>query len=152
MGRAAGPSARASRAQSSALREFTTTRAPSSTNARAMPSPIPLVEPVMMAVFPREPGRHSALDALEELEQRAVEARGLLDEEGVRAGQDAQRARPGSARPASREKAGGVRMSSLPTSTWVGALMRLISLIRVPFHAMSPSPWRASPSGRVGCG
>src|SRR5262245_3319863 len=49
---AADPSSRTMPAQSSALRELITTRAPSRTYARAMPRPMPLVEPVTMAVLP----------------------------------------------------------------------------------------------------
>src|SRR3984893_19363800 len=62
MGMAALPSSRAVRAQSSALREFTMTRAPARAYARAMPSPIPFVEPVTSAALPSSlPAVNSAL-------------------------------------------------------------------------------------------
>jgi hypothetical protein len=52
MATAPSPRSFATAAHSSALRALMTTRAPSRTNARAMPSPMPLVDPVTTARLP----------------------------------------------------------------------------------------------------
>src|SRR5215470_771781 len=77
---AADPSSRTMPAQSSALRELITTRAPSRTYARAMPRPMPLVEPVTTAVLPSS--RPLIGSAAQEARHGAVHVAPALDGDG----------------------------------------------------------------------
>ena len=117
-----------------------------------MASPMPRVEPVTTAVFPASQSRLAHFLMPLRKSSSAPLNRGACSMKKACAPGRIRKRALGIMPASAREKAGGVRMSSFPTRTWVGALIRRISLSRVPFQRDQPLALARERSGLVGKG